>query len=691
MRNLIFTLIILLVFLTIDSNAQTIIRVKKGGTGDGSSWNAAMGDLTAALNKANFGDEVWTTRDTFKPTTCTTCDTVQRQVAFVIKNGVSLYGGFAGNEFSKITWNANDKEKTVLSGDINNDGNPNMNSYNVVRIKNYDATTKPTLINITIMNGNADNEKYALGESRNSGAAIYIDGSLKGYKCEPNIQYCRFTNNNATGDGGALYVYSGFEGKTKVILDDCYFNNNKVKQGGGHIAITAYFGGSDNSIIKKCRFDNGYAMDGAALKLNGAEKGNIKTTLNGNYFDHSTASNLGGAIYAFGKNGSINSTITDCSFINGKANVGGAIYIDVTKLGLSNNIYNNCDFTYNAALEGGALFCVTSDQGSYIDQFDKCIFSNNYTAQAGGAIFNNGIDGKCIPMYMNCKFFSNRATTYGGAVYNHGKNGESSPTFINCIFARNNAYSAGAVYSLGAEKGHARANFINCNIIMNTANTGGGVYYNASDVTGDANGTIVNSIIYYNSASLAPNIRNVLSNPKISYSLVQASSCNDLQQVNSPTIQCGSGMYYNANPLFKDTTNLDFNIAKNSLLVDHGLNDSLNKYNVKTDINNKNRFINGQCDIGAVEFEPNVAVINLAQNNIKVFPNPTKDYIYIQQLNESNNIKELLVYNINGQLIKKVFNFDSNMLNISELNQGMYFITLIQDNNETGCFKIVKE
>jgi hypothetical protein len=79
-----------------------ILRVKSGATGanNGSSWANAYPNLQAALTAAVNGDEIWVAAGIYKPTLTTTAGDA-RTATFQLKNGVELYGGFAGNETSR--------------------------------------------------------------------------------------------------------------------------------------------------------------------------------------------------------------------------------------------------------------------------------------------------------------------------------------------------------------------------------------------------------------------------------------------------------------------------------------------------------------------------------------------------------------------------------------------------------------
>ena len=88
-----------------------ILYVKEGGTGDCSSWENAC-DLQDALGDAETGNEIWVAEGTYYPT-----DSTDRTVSFKLKNGVALYGGFAGTETARDQrdWVVN---PTILSGDL---------------------------------------------------------------------------------------------------------------------------------------------------------------------------------------------------------------------------------------------------------------------------------------------------------------------------------------------------------------------------------------------------------------------------------------------------------------------------------------------------------------------------------------------------------------------------------------------
>jgi autotransporter family porin len=96
------------------------------GSGNGKSWSTAFKSLTDALEAAQEGESVWVAAGTYLPT-----EGNDRNTSFRLKEGVDLYGGFAGRESSldQRDW---EKNKTILSGDIGRRDYVEDNCYHVV-------------------------------------------------------------------------------------------------------------------------------------------------------------------------------------------------------------------------------------------------------------------------------------------------------------------------------------------------------------------------------------------------------------------------------------------------------------------------------------------------------------------------------------------------------------------------------
>lgn len=97
--------------------AGTIVYVdaSASGTGNGSSCADAYPSLADALAGAASVTEIWVAQGTYQPTSGS-----DRTATFQLKDGVAIYGGFAGGEtqLDQRDWQTN---VTTISGDLNGD------------------------------------------------------------------------------------------------------------------------------------------------------------------------------------------------------------------------------------------------------------------------------------------------------------------------------------------------------------------------------------------------------------------------------------------------------------------------------------------------------------------------------------------------------------------------------------------
>jgi len=80
---------------------------------------------------------------------------------------------------------------------------------------------------------------------------------------------------------------------------------------------------------------------------------------------------------------------------------------------------------------------------------------------------------------------------------------------------------------------------------------------------------------------------------------------------------------------------------------------------------------------------------NLIQDKYSVYPNPAKNHIIIENL-EPDNKNLISVYNINGNLLlKKSVRNSRDVINISDLPKGLYFLE-IKNSKQCSCVKFIK-
>jgi hypothetical protein len=156
----------------------------------------------------------------------------------MLKNGVSVYGGFTGTETLR-TQRDFETNVTVLSGDIGTQGDNSDNSYHVVVGSN---TNNSTLVDgFTVKGGRADDGGY-------------YGGGIYNHLGSPVIKNVIISDNYAY-IGGGVYNYGEnftFTGKYYIpIFTNVVFKNNTALGGGGGMRNQNY----SNPILNDVSFN----------------------------------------------------------------------------------------------------------------------------------------------------------------------------------------------------------------------------------------------------------------------------------------------------------------------------------------------------------------------------------------------------------------------------------------------------
>ena len=96
------------------------------------------------------------------------------------------------------------------------------------------------------------------------------------------------------------------------------------------------------------------------------------------------------------------------------------------------------------------------------------------------------------------------------------------------------------------------------------------------------------------------------------------------------------------------------------------------------------------CDVivdQTIQNSSTASVNNLESVNINVFPNPTSDYATVTW--DNNEVTKLTVVNANGQVVENADVDLQNNYTTQNLNAGMYFINLTDNNNNTNTKKLI--
>ena len=350
------SLLICACFLAINLQA-TVRYVKPAGTGDGTSWENASGDIQAMITTSAAGDCVWIAAGNYN-----IAATLQ------MKEGVNLYGGFAGSETSiaaraKSDLDANGTieawefaNATVLNG---------QNARRVMETPN-DFTVETLFDGLTITGGNTTTD--------GGGARIHANSTL----INSTVRQNTVTGNN----GGGVY--------SNGTVSHCLITGNSALHGGGVFSL--------NGEVTRCRVTGNTATNHGGGIYNNAGTTNY-CTVSGN-----SATNNGGGIFSL--NGG---TVRHCLIANNTANYGA---------GAANGTLTNCTLVENkATTQGGGAYQVSGNTATLIN----CIVWGNTAPTAAqltaGSVTYTAIQGG--------------ATGTGNINLAAGNNDATGPKFIN--------------------------------------------------------------------------------------------------------------------------------------------------------------------------------------------------------------------------------------------------------------------
>ena len=192
-----FVLLLFMLFGPMALNAKTFyVRLGGDDSQDGLSWGSARRSLQSAIDDAEAGDEVWVANGWYESTDIRECDSEYLYASsFILRDGVSLYGGFRGNE--------NSKEERERDGEA------------LWEMAHTTALTVPSMTPGSVLYPEAESFEHA----------TVIDGFslLCGMAYGAGDEGC---------GGGALLP-------ANAILQNCIVENNLARDGGGVATLGA--------------------------------------------------------------------------------------------------------------------------------------------------------------------------------------------------------------------------------------------------------------------------------------------------------------------------------------------------------------------------------------------------------------------------------------------------------------------
>ncbi|MEZ4921162.1 MAG: hypothetical protein R2792_18825 [Saprospiraceae bacterium] len=612
----------LLFFCTGSLSGQTIHYVNQAaiGANTGQNWMDAYTNLHAALNIAQYGDEIWIATGMYLPDA-----NGDRNAHFELSKGIKLIGGFLGDEDSieDRDWVEN---PVLLSGNIGNPSDSTDNSNTILYLVAPDSNT--------IIDGVVFEHGFASSDSvfdnfhpLRSGGAVYIEPS--GANALTVFKNCVFRHNYARGYGGVYFCNQASANKyNQPFFYNCKFWNNKSLRDGGAIYLNGGMAKDSGIDFDHCEFiSNESGARGGAMVLRW-DNSSSSIDFRNSIFDNNKAATWGGVCHQYlPENPRHSLRIDSCTFTNNVALTGPSIFEVSTFEILLDAAYYNFNVQNSIFRSNGTDDFYTPLYGieSPENRNDSTIVINNVfeSNNCSTIILVGFTNDSSIVMISNNLFLNNfvNTNTVCEAIYGFfidvGKveitnnkiiggnhrielstwNLTDSPiTIANNIFSNTySPYNPLNVIIQSEDNTDAQNTIIANNLFIN--NTSSDSFYTANYTLRQKvyNNIFLNNRDYFTGAPTIP--------IKQKGSLLEMShNYADWDCQNIPgAIECGPGHIFETSSPFLDTTNMSFQLAPCSFAVNGGENGIVDQINLLYDQVGAVRIQDGIVDIGPLE------------------------------------------------------------------------------------------
>ena len=596
--------------------AQTIFHVDQnvqGGQQTGLNWANAFPNLQQALAVAHAGDEIWVAKGVYYPTT-----TTDRSISFVLKQGVGLYGGFAGTEASLLQRDFIQNE-TLLSGNIGNPLESTDNSRSIVTGQGLDSTA---CIDGFIL-------KHCYAEA--SGSALFLSATIQAPVTSPAIRNCRFEQNYAN-EGPALYCQYNSVGIVSPALKNCIFRYNKAQTSGGAVVKKGPSPAAFPFVVEDCIFSDNRVVAGNGGALCLSDHSGLLALRRCQFARDSAFLGLGGAVYYPGYSGGSTLTVDSCSFVENYADGGAGICYDefstVNAPGPLTCYMNHTIFDHNLTrADGGAAFGFWGFVNSMIQLYvDHCSIKNNLSGSEAACFITGATNSNTHLSIKNTEFFkninkSNPASTTAALYYS--LSGDCSANIENCVFARN---GAGILTTGGDTNGNKLVSHItNCTFFSNGKEVLSKSWYQGFNDSTFYSKMYIDNCIFWENTTSDRLFSDGIFNMWIMEGFFIDHVC--IKREAGEFFGLGPNVLYQTYPEFVDTSQNNFRLRPCSPAVNFGDNLATNNAALVVDLDGNLRIVQDTVDLGAYETQDTCGSVSAPEKPdlgiaLQINPNP---------------------------------------------------------------------
>lgn len=436
--------------------SSRIRYVKPGGTGDGTSWANASGDLQrmidqlAEQNPQGLPGEVWVAVGTYEPQAYL-INGEQYSSSFRMRDGISVYGGFEGTgETSKASrtrgtmpWDF--AHRTVLKGSYYQDDNVSYanNRWSVTGDSRHvvwfapmpgeadGGFTRPTYLDgVTVKGGYAQGGTGLDNFMTDRGAGVYMDGA----NCY--LTNSIVTQNNATGPGGGVYLRDG-------RIQGCLLYNNNAGQDGGAVYVEG------TGLVHRSMLSNNSAANGAGVYLSHTGGEHPEYLILSTCVVSNNTARENGAVYCAGGGVLLQNTVannwcpTTTDATDPDASQTGGLYIDGYGLVFSTVLWNN-------RLGGGTQATAGTNIPVYVrnPSVEQVRFSHCAISGVNNAVWNDVLQEQMLSLVdANAGAPDNDGSI--GPRFSHGAGQMADDTALNTTIGVQDGWTDGTANTVG--------------------------------------------------------------------------------------------------------------------------------------------------------------------------------------------------------------------------------------------------